>query len=84
MVVKKLDIMEETKVPTTNEVIPEKIVQTFYVALYRNPGNEWIPGSAVPQYTKESALRDIESLKQYKSFERTEFKLISFDIETEI
>ena len=76
--------MEEQKLPIKEETIPKNIVQTFYVAFYRNLGSEWVPASSMPQYTKESALREIESLKQYKSFEGTEFKLISFDIETEI
>lgn len=76
--------MEEQKVPIKEETIPEKIVQTFYIAFYRNQGSEWTPASTIPPYTKELVLRDIESLKQYPSFEGTEFKLISFDIETEI
>lgn len=74
----------EQKVKANEEKIPENIVQTFFVAFYRSAGSKWTPLSVAPEVTKESALRAIESIKKYDSFNNTEFRIISFDIETKI
>jgi hypothetical protein len=77
----------EEKVKTIKEVIPKSITQTFYIALYRTVGaSEWNPvsNSGFNNYTKDTALNDIRTLKKYDSYKDAEFKLISFDIETKI